>query len=392
MKSIFKTNHYTVLLVIGLMLFASTVYGQTKPISQVTDTQKSDEHFETAVRLYDKKNYNGAIRELTTAIKLNPKNLKAYLIRGNAYSEKRDYDTAIKDFSKMIALIPQEKMFSLMADGNPYIYRGRTYLAKKDFDSAIKDFTKAIEFNPQESEFYGIRGEAFQKKKDCNSAIRDYTKAIEISPKNALSYENRAECYEAIGKKDLAEADRKKVNELENPNADDSADEPEVVEKSEAEAQMEAEAEKYVRSGNENFVNKNLKAAIEDYTKAIKIYPQGFVAYKYRANAYELLGKKVLSQTDRQKAKKLEVLIPDLISTVPRNDKKEQARQYITFGNKYFVEKQFDKAIEFYTEAIESDPQNSRAYKNRANTYEAMGKKDLAEADRKKYEELSKSN
>ncbi|KAE8894342.1 hypothetical protein PF005_g6321 [Phytophthora fragariae] len=52
-----------------------------------------------------------------------------------------------------------------------------------------------------------------------------------------------------------------------------------------------------------------------------------------------------------------------------------------TLGNQEFNEKNFDKAVECYSEAIRLDPENHVYYSNRSAAYGALSKWELAEAD-----------
>jgi tetratricopeptide (TPR) repeat protein len=52
--------------------------------------------------------------------------------------------------------------------------------------------------------------------KEYQKAVSDYTKAIDIDSKFVNAYKNRANAYLMMGEKELAEADRRKAQELES--------------------------------------------------------------------------------------------------------------------------------------------------------------------------------
>ena len=69
------------------------------------------------------------------SIRLRPKDAKAYYNRGLAYSEKRDHDKAIADFTAAIRLDPKY--------AKAYYSRGAAYSEKSDHDKAEADFAEA---------------------------------------------------------------------------------------------------------------------------------------------------------------------------------------------------------------------------------------------------------
>ena len=60
-----------------------------------------------AVQNLKKDNYDVAIKFATTAIRLNPKELGAYRIRGLAHAHKMNYLSAIKDFTYVLRRNPK---------------------------------------------------------------------------------------------------------------------------------------------------------------------------------------------------------------------------------------------------------------------------------------------
>jgi len=71
---------------------------------------------------------------------------KFYNNRGIVFGEKGEYDQAISDFDKAIAINPRYM--------TAYNNRGVIYRLKGQYDRAILDFNKAIEMNPLDAEGY----------------------------------------------------------------------------------------------------------------------------------------------------------------------------------------------------------------------------------------------
>lgn len=129
----------------------------------------------------------------------------AYANRGAAYVEQGDFHQALADFTKAIALEPN--------NDEGYYNRGVVYHKQDNWDQAIEDYTKAIELNPDNDQAYNNRGAVYQKQGNLDKAIEDHTRAIELNPDNALAYESRGEAHQLQGNNDLAEADLRTARE-----------------------------------------------------------------------------------------------------------------------------------------------------------------------------------
>jgi lipoprotein NlpI len=147
----------------------------------------------------DKKDYDRAIADYTEAIRLNPQDAQAFYNRGVAWHFKKDYDRAIADYTEAIRLNPQ--LVKVFND------RGVAWSDKKNYDRAIADYTEAIRLNPYLTKVFYDRGNAWSHKKNYDRAIADYTEAIRLKPQYAYAFHNRglAQFYQA--RFGLAESD-----------------------------------------------------------------------------------------------------------------------------------------------------------------------------------------
>jgi len=173
-------------------------------------SNKGDDYFRSGYAKWAKGDLDGAIADYTKAIALKPDDAKAYFNRGGVKGAKGDLEGAISDYTKVIELKPD--------DAINYYNRGDAKRGKGDWDGAIADFTKAIELKPDYAFAYGNRGTAKQSKGDLNGAIADYAKATELNPKDFWTYHNRG-ClrYNARDFPD-ALADFRKELELDSTN------------------------------------------------------------------------------------------------------------------------------------------------------------------------------
>ena len=109
------------------------------------------------------------------------------------------------------------------------------------------------------------------------------------------------------------------------------------------------------------------KSVIEDYKKIQEAYD------KSQREIQEL--KKQLAQTkDRKEKEKVEAKITD-------DERMFQANEWVEKGNKYFLTKEYDKAIEAYTSAIALNPNYDRAYNGLGAAYTKKGQYDRAIED-----------
>ena len=160
-----------------------------------------------------------SIADSTEAIKLEPNNPAAYLLRGRAhffnagsegdFDDLKELNLGLQDFNKAVSLGVKLGFWPLLYRSNiyyrlnrldesisdlsqainqqpddyfPRAERGKGYFKKRNFDSAISDFSQAIKLKPQDRWLYISRGEAFYQKGDIVSAIRDFEESARIDP------------------------------------------------------------------------------------------------------------------------------------------------------------------------------------------------------------------
>src|SRR4051794_23795637 len=70
--------------------------------------QRSEEAFDRGNAAADRKDYDTAIAEFTEAIRLDPQAEGAYHNRANAYADKGEYARAVADYNEAIRLAPDE--------------------------------------------------------------------------------------------------------------------------------------------------------------------------------------------------------------------------------------------------------------------------------------------
>lgn len=147
-----------------------------------------------------KEDYDGALADLSAAIKLAPKEPSYFLARGDLYLiGKEDAKTAIADYTQAIALDPNFEL--------AYLQRAEAYLSLNDSGKAFADFDKAVSLTQTNPIPLLRRGSAWREAGNPKKAIADFDAALKIAPGFGSALVQRAEVYEAMKNFDKAIAD-----------------------------------------------------------------------------------------------------------------------------------------------------------------------------------------
>ncbi|GHV93313.1 hypothetical protein AGMMS50268_38160 [Spirochaetia bacterium] len=121
----------------------------------------------------DKKEYDKAIADYTEAIRLNPNGATSFNNRGYVYSQQEAYDQAIADYTEAIRLNPANAVF--------FNNRGIAYALQETYDQAMTDFSEAIRLDPNDATSFNNRGYVYAEQQAYDKAIADYEKALELT-------------------------------------------------------------------------------------------------------------------------------------------------------------------------------------------------------------------
>lgn len=146
-------------------------------------------HYEQGMRFFSQSDWELAIDEFDKAIALNPQFVDATYYRGNAYWALSEFDQAITDYSKVIEIEPE------FADA--YARRASTYFLQRDenwIELSIKDYSMVINLNPTDASAYAHRGIMYKQSAQVELALADLDKAIELDKDDGRGFE-LAELY-----------------------------------------------------------------------------------------------------------------------------------------------------------------------------------------------------
>jgi|GEM_PF-1704782 len=190
--------------------------------------------------------------------------------QGIANIEKEEYYLAIENFRKAVQLDPlhskaKESLFFVNKLLNApttesslnYINLGKNYYSKSEYELAIQNFDKAIAINPNNFESYYYLGIIYAEIENHPFALEAFNKALELNPDHAESKAS-LECILAINA----------ANEQTN-DAPAIVKEPEV----EAEKASDENEEDYYNIAMNHSEKGEYYQAIENLKKSLKINP-----------------------------------------------------------------------------------------------------------------------
>lgn len=187
--------------------------------------------------------YEQAIANFDRALALDPLYAGAYLLRGIAFSTRNDYERAIADFDQVLAL-DARATFAYAHRGIAFWKRKDAQQAIADFDRALMldqelegalllrrlaswesigyrpgrgDFDQAIELDPNDAQVDVQRGMAYCCLDEAQRALQSFDQALDLNPNNAQAYAGRGHVHLEMGQIEQGRADLLRSQQL-TPN------------------------------------------------------------------------------------------------------------------------------------------------------------------------------
>lgn len=126
-----------------------------------------------------------ALADIDKGLGINPNQANAYLIRASIkMASTEGYEQAEKDISDAIRLEPKE--------GGLYVNRAFLRYSRDDYFGAMADYDYAIQIDPLNSAAIYNRGLLRMESRDNDRAIADFSRVLELDPEDYRALYNRA--------------------------------------------------------------------------------------------------------------------------------------------------------------------------------------------------------
>jgi len=338
----------------------------------------------TSAKVYiQQDNWEKAIEQLETAVKLYPNDAEAHHLLGEGYANQGEWDKMNQMFQKSLEISPQfEQQIKNTREKNwvTNFNSGVNRINGNDLDGAIEKFKTCIVIDSQKVEAYRNLAIAYTKKDQLEDAKAIYGKAIKIEPDNL-------ELVQALAVLHFEAKEFDKVVELEKKALERNPDDTDAIanlalaydylgEKQQALENYQKALEKNPEDtdllfnlARLHYMNEKYENAIELFTKVINAKPDDYDANVNVGNAY-------LSMADILRKKLVE---------------KENNNETVTQEERDHLISFYSKSIEPLEKAMSIQPDNPNSvniWNNLGVAYIQKGDKDKGAACFKEAEEL----
>jgi type IV pilus assembly protein PilF len=162
------------------------------------DHSNADLHNELALVYQKLDQFDLSLKHFKKAIDLRPDFPDAYNNMGTLYSQKMDWDNAMKCFEKAASnILYRTPHFA-------YHNMGLVHFNRKDYQKAIELYQKAISLSPEYEPAYFDLAKVYELLEENDKAFDTYEKIIDLVPDSLVSYLSMARLYYKTGQSDKA--------------------------------------------------------------------------------------------------------------------------------------------------------------------------------------------
>jgi tetratricopeptide (TPR) repeat protein len=283
---------------------------------------------------YQKHALDIAILDYSEALRLDPTNADTYLVRADAYWEKKSYAQAGNDFTRAVELQPTQAEY--------YFRRGNFQFRMTNYTAAASDYDEGARLGSTNCWDWNQLGYFHERMTNFVAAISNYTWCIQLAPTNAGFHAARAHAEEVTAKS-LGPDQKTAVMDqaLDDWNEAVALDSHWLIGLGEFEC----------RKGL-------YEAAVDDFTDYLVAYPTNFFALASRALTYERMA---AAQAKRGELEKRNAALDQALADWNRLlvwEPGSHAESLCGRGDYYAQTAQFAKALADYQQAVNLAPTN----------------------------------
>lgn len=174
------------------------------PVHKVFVTSSEPKGFVRATKAFKDGNFNDIISACTEEIEScedeSEYKLEAILLRGTFHLLSGQYDLSLNDFNSVI----NNKDADAKLRSNALTKRASLHMQTEQKELSFSDFEQAIAIDPENPDIYHHRGQVYLLIEQLTNAVDDFTKATELMPKNPLTYVHKlySEYRQAVNDQD----------------------------------------------------------------------------------------------------------------------------------------------------------------------------------------------
>lgn len=303
------------------------------------------------------------------AIKENPKNITALIFLAELLKKNGEYDEAQKVFQRLLKINPSDAWVKIAIQESKYgrlLAEIKRKEEEKDFIGTEMLFQQLLVEAPNEAEFYLKAGLFYHRTKQYQKAIDTYLKGIKIDPKSPDLYAALGLVY--LSKKNPKDA-RKAFNKalkLDPQNSDSLAGlgSAAILDKNYEKAEKYNLAALTVdpnniaalsSMANLKMIQKNYPEAMSLYARLLELRPkEKWIKLLYDNSKYGNELDEIKQLIDNEELSAAAEKYKFLLSQVPDN-------YYYAWGlgQMYLRLKQYSKAIDVFSKALEDNPEEN---------------------------------
>lgn len=308
---------------------------------------------------YNLDDYFGAMADYDYAISLDPVNPVAYFNRGLLRAEVHDRDRAIADFSKVLEFDPN--------DYRSLFNRANLYRETRNYPKAIADISRVVDAFPDFDGALFTRFQIYDEMGDKVNAQRDYNKALSLSKSN------------------LAKAEKRKQDGEDNESSENGDEN--IGNKTEPDELVTRRFTSLLTIENEHeldreYNNKSIRGRVQDRDVAVKLRPLFVASYYATTNQLKETPYYIKEVDDINSTRILRFVMmvtsDDVVLTDPDDIQRhfnsieyynsfipthqQRSVDYFGRGMDFMTIRNYTKAIEDFTRAIDLTPDFALAY------------------------------